>query len=460
MKLKKILALACASVMVISSMTACGNNGGSGNGNTKNDGGNAGTTNNGGSAAQEDQSSTDEDAAGDQSGEQKLDYAKADGPIVYWSMWDAGSNQATAIQEVIDEYQKASGNEVQVEWKGRDIRNIIGSSLDAGEAIDIYEDDFMVLSQNDAVFAMDLSEMAEAADYGSKSNEALTSSVRNWADGKLVAIPYQPYASGIFYNKAIFDKAGVTEPATWAEFLDVCKKIKDAGYTPLTLDDAYVTLNLGYHLARYIGQDAVKEVVHNGDWKENENVLKMAQDMEELVKSGYMSKYAPAAYPEGENEVGYEETAMVLNASWVPEEITNQTGCDLEWGMFAYPAVEGGVDGTEAMMIGAQGMSVNKDSKNAQAAFELIMAITTGAGDAKISIASNSIPADPNNTEWPEIIQNCKAAFESSTKGYEWSCGMDDNGDIKTTIGEWAAKLFSGKCTAQEFIDGMEKATK
>lgn len=86
---------------------------------------------------------------------------------------------------------------------------------------------------------------------------------------------------------------------------------------------------------------------------------------------------------------------MVINASWVADEITNNTGCDLDWGMFSYPAVTGGVDGTEGMMVGGQGMSINKNSKNAQAAFELIMYLTTGKGDAEVSKASNAIPADP-----------------------------------------------------------------
>lgn len=396
---------------------------------------------------------TEESAAADGT------YTKADGDLVYWSMWDAGSNQATAIEEIVADYEAKSGNTVNVEFKGRDINTLIAASLDAGEAIDLYEDDFQRLSQQFGDYALDLSSMAEAAGYADKSNEALTSAVQGWA-GKLACLPFQPYGSGIFYNKAIFDEVGVEEPETWQDFMDVCGKIKEAGYTPLTLDDAYITLNLGYHLARYIGQDAVKELVNNGGWAENEGALKMAQDMEALVSAGYLSEYAPAAFPSGENEVGYEETAMVVNATWVPAEITAATECDLEWGMFSYPAVEGGVDGTEAMMVGGQGISVSKDSKNAQAAFELAMDIVTGAGDAKLSLASDAIPADPNNGEWPELIRNCKEAFDSATKNYEWACGIEDNQDMTTVIADWGTKLFTGECTAQDFIDGLDAASK
>lgn len=385
-------------------------------------------------------------------------FTKADGPIVYWSMWDVGSKEAAAIQKVIDTYCERSGNEVVVELKGRDISNIIGASIDAGENIDIYEDDYQRLSTTFADYALDLEDMAAAYGYDEMGNPALTDAVRGWA-GSLKAIPFFPYTSGVVYNKGIFDEVGVSEPTTWDEFLDVCAKIKEAGYTPLTLDSAYTTLNLGYHLARYLGQDGVKNVVDNGLWAETPEVLKMAQDMEELVKLGYLSEYAPANYPEGENEIGYGETAMCVNASWLPDEITNNTGCDLEWGCFSYPAVEGGVDGTEGMMAGAQGYSINAKSKNAQAAFELVMFITTGEGDAQISQELGVIPSDVHTKEWPGKMQNFKESFDKSTKGYEWACGIENNEEATPVIAEWGNKLFAGEITAQEFVDGLEAAT-
>lgn len=454
---KKFLSLLLATSLVCTMAVGCGSNNNSSGSGTQTE---APDNDSEPTETPDDTSTEETDKPDDSKSDGAGEFAKADGPIIYWSMWDSGSPQAVAIQEAIDAYSAASGNEVTVDWKGRDINTLIGASIDAGEAIDIYEDDYQRLSTTFSTYALSLDDMAETAGYSAKSNDALTSAVKGWA-GSLVAIPYQPYASGVFYNKAMFEKAGIeSEPTTWAEFLDVCKKLKDSGVTPLTLDGSYVTLNLGYHLARYIGQDGVTEVVTNGDWAENESVLKMAQDIETLVSSGYLSEYAPANWPEGENELGYEETAMVVNASWVPQEITNNTECDLDWGMFSYPAVDGGVDGTEGMMVGAQGMSINKDSKNAQAAFDLIMFITTGEYDSKISLTTNSIPADPNNSEWPEIIQNCRTAFDQFTKAYNWACGMEDNADFTPTITEWGTKLFNGKCTAQEFVDGLEKASK
>lgn len=445
---KKLLGVVLSAVMVTTLLAGCGK--------SKESGTDAGIT-----ATPEVKVETPTDAPTEAPAETPggaSEFTKADGPIVYWSMWDTGSTSAIAIQKAIDAYSEASGNTVQVEWKGRDIQTLIGASIDAGENIDIYEDDYQRLATTFADYALALDDMANNFGYADKSNAALTGAVKGWA-GSLKCIPYQGYASGIVYNKAIFDELKLEEPTTWDAFLEVCAKIKEAGYNPLCLDSAYTTVNLGYHLARYVGQDGAKAIANNGDWAENPSLLKMAQDMENLVKSGYFSEFAPGAFPEGENEIGYGESAMIVNATWIPSEVTNNTGCDLEWGMFPYPAVEGGVDGTEGMMVGAQGMSINKNSKNAQAAFELVMFLTTGEWDAKIAVETNAIPADPANAEWPEIIRNFKPAFDQASKGYEWACGIQDNEEMTPILTEWGDKLFGGKITAQEFVDGLEAAS-
>ncbi len=53
------------------------------------------------------------------------------------------------------------------------------------------------------------------------------------ANGNIVAIPvtlYPGVATAYFYNKDIFEKVGVSVPKNWEEFIDICKKINDAGY--------------------------------------------------------------------------------------------------------------------------------------------------------------------------------------------------------------------------------------
>lgn len=377
--------------------------------------------------------------------------------LTYWSMWNSNEPQGEALQEQISKWEAETGNTVNIEWKGRDIRTIIAASLDAQEKIDLFDDDFQTntVVLKDSLF--DMTDLAAAAGYEDYCVEAFPNAVRGWADGKLVTIAYQPYTSGVFYNKQAFVDAEIeAEPQTWAEFLDVCEKLKAAGYEPIALDDAYVDYAFSYHLARYLGQDAVKELSLNGGWGENEAVLKAAQDIVDLIDKGYLSKNAPGAFPEGENEIGYEESAMIVNASWVPAEITNNTGCDLEWGMFNYPTVEGGKDPNTVANVGAQGFCIPAYSENAEAAFDLIMYLTSGEADQAIALATDGMPSDTRNTEWPEMIAGCRDAFNSLTGIYDWNAGLTENGEIATSAKEACQKLFEGKLDAAGFVAELD----
>jgi ABC-type glycerol-3-phosphate transport system substrate-binding protein len=53
------------------------------------------------------------------------------------------------------------------------------------------------------------------------------------AQGERIMLPTRSVHIMWFYNKALFEKAGVKPPNTWQEFVDVCTKLKEAGITPV-----------------------------------------------------------------------------------------------------------------------------------------------------------------------------------------------------------------------------------
>jgi raffinose/stachyose/melibiose transport system substrate-binding protein len=55
-------------------------------------------------------------------------------------------------------------------------------------------------------------------------------------DGKIYVLPTGIQGTAIYYNKDIFKTAGVSVPATWKEFMDVQRKIKDAGFIPFAFN--------------------------------------------------------------------------------------------------------------------------------------------------------------------------------------------------------------------------------
>ena len=101
----------------------------------------------------------------------------------------------------------------------------------------------------------------------------------------------------------------------------------------MTMDDAYATCVIGYHLARLVGEDKVKEIVTEGKW-DDPAVLQMAQDIEELASNGYYSEMVGSnVWPAGQNtELALGTAAMYLNGSWLPNEVKDMAGPDFHWG--------------------------------------------------------------------------------------------------------------------------------
>lgn len=399
------------------------------------------------------------------------DAKQADGPasgdtggsLVYWSMWDAPEPQGQAIKAAVEKFTADTGVTVDLQFKGRNgIREGLQPALDAGTNIDLFDEDIDRVNTTWGKYLMDLEDLVGAADYEATANAGLMAACRDVGGGTLKSIPYQPNVFAFFYNQSIFDEAGITKvPETWEELDAACQKIKDAGYTPITSDDAYITCLFGYHMSRLIGEAKTQEIVNEGKW-DDPAVLKMAQAYEDFAKKDYFSDLiASNVWPSAQlQELAAGTAAMYLNGSWLPNEVKDAAGPDFKWGCFSYPAVDGGVDGTNAANYGAQVLAINKESKNAESAFKLIQYITQGEFDQMMSELSVGIPADSRNTEWPAMLECVKPVMESLTDRYTWAAGAEANPDMTPIIKENVLKLCSGTMTAQEFVDTMKNASK
>ena len=83
-----------------------------------------------------------------------------------------------------------------------------------------------------AEYVRDLSDFSLLDKFDSTITEAYT------FDGKVYGLPLGTSFLTTWYNKDMFAEVGYdTYPTNWDEFIDVCQKLKDAGYTPITCGD-------------------------------------------------------------------------------------------------------------------------------------------------------------------------------------------------------------------------------
>lgn len=384
--------------------------------------------------------------------------------IVYWSMWEATEPQAVAIQQIADEYEKETGIKVKIEWKGRSgINDGLIPALDSGITIDMFDQSLWTVAVTFGDHCLDVENLVEESGYAETANEFLLQYSRESSGGTLKAIPYQLNTYAFWYNADIFEEAGIEDvPVTWDEFLDVCQKIKDAGYIPITTDDAYAINMWNWHLGRLVGEDAELTISEGNLW-DDPAVLKAATDLAELASRGYFSpNIGSNVWPNGQNvEFGGGQAAMYLCASYFPNEVSAVVGDDFNWGAFIYPeveSVESNVEGaftndTTYGNLSGQGIGISANTEMAEETFAFIEKMTKGKGDLLIATTCNGIPADSSNTEWPALLQPAKKIVDNIKVLVNYAGG--GSADMAPIVKENVIKLYAGTITPEDFVDTL-----
>ena len=150
---------------------------------------------------------------------------------------DQDSN-AGKFQQAVEEWQQKTGCTVndQSQISSMEYMENVSKSFDEGNEPDVLyymtslSDKFV--SEGKVVSIEEIKK--EYPNYAGNMKERLLP--KSSVDGKAYAIPVNSYWEGMFVNKEILKKAGVAMPTkdtTWEQFLEMCKKIKAAGYTPI-----------------------------------------------------------------------------------------------------------------------------------------------------------------------------------------------------------------------------------
>ena len=384
--------------------------------------------------------------------------------LVYWSMWNETEPQGQVIARAAEAFTAETGIRVDINFNGREIRKTLQPALDAGEPIDIFDEDIERLTNTWGNYLLPLDSYVSASysttggrPFADVVNKTLMNLARELGGGTVKNIPYQPSAFVTMYNKELFEKAGIAAvPKTWAEFLDACAKLKAVGVAGITVDDAYMAALFGYTMDRLVGEKAALEMVRNNDFT-GPQVHEFARIWENMAKNGYVSpKAASNIYPAGQvEEIATGRVAMYLNGTWLPNEIKGNAPA-MKWGAFAWPAISPGGDGIEANNFGSQSFGINKNTKHPDEAFQFIVWLTTGEWDAVLAEESIGIPMG-NDSEWPAALAEAKAVVDATSKRLPWAVGMEDSPDINAKIKENFAKLVMGDLNADQFAAAMAK---
>lgn len=392
-----------------------------------------------------------------------------EGSVVYWSMWQETEPQAEILQAAIDEFMEANPDvEVEVEWQGRGVRDLVSAAVAAGEQVDIFDSDPTTFYQADPSIMMDLTDFYEstALDGTTKVADSILGGLVDWdkglstdySDGNNHSVPYNPYCIDFYYNTEHFAAAGIEKlPETWEELDAACAALKEAGYEPIVTDDAYATMMFSYYLEKVVGEPAIKEMSANNNF-ENEGVLKALKAMEDFAAKGYFAESVKTnKYPAGQQQFARQEASMYFNASFMAAENAETAGEDFPYGHFAFPAVPDGIGTITENSIGGQAFVVNANTENKDAAYELLRYFV--GENCQNDFLGHGLTPNLETLEWPAALDAQKPIVAAVTRNINW--GASVYGEVaQSVLTEHVVKVMLGEESADDAYAAIVEASK
>ncbi|TMR24021.1 extracellular solute-binding protein [Nonomuraea turkmeniaca] len=276
-------------------------------------------------------------------------------------------------------------------------------------------------------------------------------------DGKTYGLPTDIGMVGFWYNKKLFEKAGITQPpATWSAFLEDVKKLKAAGVTPIALAGKEKWPGHYYwaYLAmRIAGLDALKQAAVDKDFTKPDFIAAGQQVKALADLQPFQKGFLGAAYstPDGQSAtVSNGKAAMELMGQWAPA-VQNDSGKGLgdDLGFFPFPAVEGGKGSAADAFGGGGGIAVGADAPKEAVDFVKFM---TEMGNHSKAVESGGVLPVLKGEESAVKDPNLKqvATMLASAGGYQLYLDQAYPPAVGQQVNDSVAELIAGTKTPEE----------
>lgn len=283
---------------------------------------------------------------------------------IRFATWDVAED-VDKQQELVDKFNEEHDDiEVTLEAYGSDFDTKISAGMGSGDTPDVmYMWNYP--AYYDGLEPLDDYIAEEGDEY--KSNFYNTLWDYNMMDGSTYGIPVGFTTHCLFYNKDLFDQAGLEYPTadwTWDDLQAAAKTISEKtdakGFSFQMKPDPY-------DFEMYLWSNGTSYCDENGEMdgyinsEESQEVFQMFQDMEK-------DEYATSTEGDGTDEFRAGSTAMYVYGSWAINTL-NEDG--VNYGVTTIPAfADAGQDSVS--ILSSSGLSMSKDSEHKDAAWEFI----------------------------------------------------------------------------------------
>lgn len=280
----------------------------------------------------------------------------------------------------------------------------------------------------------------------------------------LYDLPLGQNIEGFWYNKALFEQAGIeTVPTTWDEMIEAADKLLEAGIQPFAVGASEqwpATRIMNAYVIRKLGTDAMDKA-YKGEIKyTDEGIVEGAAMLQEMTEKGYFGEGATTVDQNTAAEmVMAGEAAMIYNGSWYVSQLqadTNPAGED-GIGFFNIPTVEGGVGtNTEYCMNCGTILALSND-KYDSVTEGWLKYFVENAGEW--AIENQGTLRGFTIDEYPEdlgsysklVLEEIEKATGSATW---WEAAMDSK--LSQVAQENVQSLMNGDMTPEEYAQSLQ----
>lgn len=141
-----------------------------------------------------------------------------------------GYDNFEALEAEFDRFNKYYPNVELVYTKVDDYNNVIGTVLSGNDAPDIYVNYSWMYGRDQYKASIDYAENLADPELGLSLDAIRSNILLNTDDGTLPMVPVFSNTYGMLVNQSIFEKEGLSVPATYDELIKVCDTLRDKGY--------------------------------------------------------------------------------------------------------------------------------------------------------------------------------------------------------------------------------------
>ena len=226
-------------------------------------------------------------------------------------------------------------------------------------------------------------------------------------DGHTYGLPIAASARAMYYNKELFEKAGIAKPpATWSELQEDARKIKAQGAFGFGLQGKEIETDVYYYYAMWSqGTEILNKDGTSG--LGTPGAVKAAKLYKSMIDEGLTEPGVTSNNREDvQNLFKQGKVGMMITAPFLSNQIKEEAP-NLKYGVAAIPAGPTGARGTYGV---TDSIIMFKNSKNKDEAWKLLDFLFTKEQRAKFTQGEGFLPVNKEEAKMDYYVHNADLA--------------------------------------------------